>query len=366
MARSLSQRRPRRGAGAHRPHSVTIDDVAAKAGVSVATISRVLNGKGPVRPATSRRVLAAAKALHYVPHAGARSLSMRTTHTIGLLLPDLHGEFFSEVIRGIDGAARGRGYHLLVSGFHSDRAEMGAMFDAVRGRVDGLIVMAPDRGAAFAREDLPSVPLVHLNSARGFGTSINIDNAGGATAMVRHLASLGNRRLAFIRGPERNADAAERLRGYRSAIRSLGKPSAEGVEVAGDFTEEGGYTAAREMLRHKPLPDAIFAANDAMAIGALHAFREASVRVPDEIALAGFDDIPIARYVTPALTTVNVEIAELGRRAFELLLEIIDSNTSSNRREKFPTRLVVRESCGSQVRVPTHPQLSLHRGGGKA
>jgi LacI family transcriptional regulator len=337
---------------------VTINDVAAKAGVSVATISRVLNGKGPVRPATSRRVLAAAKALHYVPHAGARSLSMRTTHTIGLLLPDLHGEFFSEVIRGIDGAARGRGYHLLVSGFHSDRAEMGAMFDAVRGRVDGLIVMAPDRGAAFAREDLPSVPLVHLNSARGFGTSINIDNSGGATAMVRHLASLGNRRIAFIRGPERNADAAERLRGYRSAVRSLHQPAASSLELAGDFTEESGQEAARELLRHDPLPDAIFAANDAMAIGALRALREASVRVPADIALAGFDDIPIARYVTPALTTVNVAITELGRRAFELLLEVIlDENGSTQRRERLPTRLVIRESCGSQLRIATESRF---------
>ena len=352
MARTHSQDRRR--------HHVTIKDVAAKAGVSVATISRVLNGKGPVRPATGRRVLATAKALHYVPHAAARSLSTRTTHTIGLLLPDLHGEFFSEVIRGIDGAARHRGYHLLVSGFHSERSEMNAMLDAVRGRVDGLIVMAPDRGAAATNGEVP-VPLVRLNSEKG-AAAINIDNFGGAVAMVRHLASR-YRRIAFIRGPERNADAAERLRGYRRAMHELGL---QPQEYSGDFTEEGGYQAAREIVLRQDLPEVIFAANDSMAIGALRALREAAVLVPGQVALAGFDDIPIARYVTPALTTVNVEISELGRRAFEMLLDEIDSRSPKQRHEKFPTRLVVRESCGSNLGVPTHPHHSIHRGGGKA
>jgi len=355
MARSLSQQRRR--------HSVTIKDVAAKAGVSVATISRVLNGKGPVRAATGRRVLATAKALHYVPHAAARSLSTRTTHTIGLLLPDLHGEFFSEVIRGIDGAARRRGYHLLVSGFHSERAEMSAMLDAVRGRVDGIIVMAPDRSAIMTADEVARMPVVRLNSGQGYATSINIDNFGGASAMVKHLASRGRHRIAFICGPQRNADAVERQRGYRSAIRAL---HASPIECPGDFTEEGGYLAAKELVQRRPAPDAIFAANDSMAIGALRALREGGVHVPDEIALAGFDDIPIARYVTPALTTVSVAISELGRRAFEMLLDEISGRTSTQRREKFPTRLVVRESCGSQLRSTFRPQLSLHRGGGKA
>jgi LacI family transcriptional regulator, galactose operon repressor len=359
MARTLSQR-PRRDAQRRRP-SVTIKDVAAKAGVSVATISRVLNGKGPVRPATNRLVLATAKALHYVPHAAARSLSTRTTHTIGLLLPDLHGEFFSEVIRGIDGASRLRGYHLLVSGFHSERSEMTAMLEAVRGRVDGIIVMAPDRSALMSADEVARVPVVRLNSGQGYATSLNVDNYGGASAMVRHLASSGRKRIAFIRGPERNADASERQRGYRSAVRALGIAP---QEFAGDFTEEGGYRAASELVKRRPLPDAIFAANDAMAIGALRALREAALAVPQEVALAGFDDIPIARYVTPALTTVNVAIAELGRRAFEMLLDEINGQSPSKRREKFPTRLVVRESCGSSV--SSHPQLSIHRGGGKA
>src|SRR5438105_9460382 len=173
-------------------HRVTIKEVAAQAGVSVATLSRVLNGKRPVREATARRVMETCQAMHFTPHGIARSLSLRRTHTVGLLLPDLHGEFFSEVIRGIDAEARRTGYHLLVSGFHSDRQEMIAVFRAVRGRVDGLIVMSPDREAAMLSSHLPpSFPLVLLNNT-GTSRAITIDNDGGGHAMVHHVQSLGH------------------------------------------------------------------------------------------------------------------------------------------------------------------------------
>src|SRR5438477_5596759 len=223
-------------------HRVTIKEVAAQAGVSVATISRVLNGKGPVRETTSRRVMETCQAMRFTPHGIARSLSLRCTHTIGLLLPDLHGEFFSEVIRGIDAEARRSGYHLLVSGFHSDRQEMVAVFRAVRGRVDGLIVMSPDREAAILCSHLPpGFPVVLLNSGAGVPRAITIDNYGGAHAMVCHLRSLGHRRIAFIRGPEENADAAERLRGYRDA-------AAECIELDGDFSEQAGDAAVARVM----------------------------------------------------------------------------------------------------------------------
>src|SRR2546428_13552171 len=144
---------------------VTIKEVAAQAGVSVATISRVLNGKGPVRETTSRRVMETCQAMRFTPHGIARSLSLRRTHTIGLLLPDLHGEFFSEVIRGINAEARRTGYHLLVSGFHSDRQEMIAVLRAFRGRVDGLIVMSPERESDALCAHLPAgLPVVLLNN----------------------------------------------------------------------------------------------------------------------------------------------------------------------------------------------------------
>jgi LacI family transcriptional regulator len=175
------------------PPNVTIRDVAAKAGVSVATVSRVFNQKGPIRQETVRRVMDVAGALQYIPHAGARSLSTRSTRTIGVVLPDLYGEFFSEVIRGIDAAARQLGYHLLLSGSHADREEMRAVVQAVRGMVDGLLVMSPDLDpAALLGELPPNIPVVLLNAKVKGHSCITIDNAGGARAMVRHLVSLGH------------------------------------------------------------------------------------------------------------------------------------------------------------------------------
>ena len=333
--------------------SVTIRDVAAKAGVSVATVSRVFNQKGPIREDTIRRVMDVASAMQYVPHAGARSLSTRSTRTIGVLLPDLHGEFFSEVIRGVDVAARQRGYHILVSGSHSDAEEMSAMLRALRGRVDGLIVMSPDLGlGSISRALAPDTPVALLNCAASGRRTIRIDNFNGAHAMTDHLLALGHRRIAFITGPERNADAAERRRGYREAVESR---SAEAIEIAGDFIEDSGHRAVPRILGMSPRPTAIFAANDAMAIGALRALREAQVRVPEDLSLAGFDDVPIARYLTPPLTTVRVEIAEMGRRAVDYLVNTLETGSDGSRKhDLIAATLVVRESCGAHLGGRNH------------
>jgi LacI family transcriptional regulator len=328
---------------------VTIKEVARAAGVSVATVSRVVNEKGPVREATRRRIRRLVEKLRYVPHGAALSLILRKTHTLAVLLPDLFGEFFSELLRGMDLAARRRGYHLLVSGFHGDRAETRAMLRAIRGRVDGLVALTPDLAAAAFQESLPrGFPVVLLNcdSGKTGYASILVDNRGGALAMTRHLLDLGHRRLAFIRGPAGNHDAAERLRGFREAVSR--RAGARSFEVAGDFREEAGYAAAKELLRARALSTAVFAANDAMAIGLLSAFRERRVRVPEDVALAGFDDIPIARFITPPLTTVRVPIAELGARATARLMRALEGNGARPpRREILGTTLVVRSSCGA-------------------
>ncbi len=322
------------------PPNVTIRDVAAQAGVSVATVSRVFNQKGPIREETVRRVMDVAGALRYIPHAGARSLSTRSTRTIGVVLPDLHGEFFSEVIRGIDSAARELGYHLLLSGSHADREEMRAVVQAVRGLVDGLIVMSPDLDASALLGELPvGIPVVLLNAKVDGRPSITIDNAAGARDVIRHLASLGHTHVAFLCGPARNADAEQRRRGFRAGVRSHG---IEGIEVPGDFTEDSGYEAGRAIAAMQPRPTAVFAANDSMAIGALSAFRDARMRVPEHIALVGFDDIPIARFLDPPLTTVKVPIAELGRRGLQILL------TEDSHPARLETSLVVRRSCGAE------------------
>ncbi|HVR43731.1 MAG TPA: LacI family DNA-binding transcriptional regulator [Thermoanaerobaculia bacterium] len=350
-------------------HGATIKDVAGRADVSVATVSRVLNEKGLVRQETVKRVLDAARELNYVPHGGARSLSMRRTSTVGVVLPDLHGEFFSEVIRGIDVASRRRGYHLLVSGSHSDWSEMVAVLIAVRGRVDGLIVMAPELESGQVPSRLPAgIPVVLLN-CRAPGTwSIAIDNTSGSRTMMQHLFGLGHREVAFVAGPEGNSDAAERLRGWRDSMAAAGVGNLEGLRIEGDFSENAGYEAGYALLSRGRRPTAVFAANDAMAIGALCALREQGVKVPEEMAVVGFDDIPIARFVSPPLSTVSVEIAELGRRAFELFLEATEPGRQP-RLDTVPTHLVIRESCGSRARAPdserfeptSHPQEPIEQ-----
>jgi LacI family transcriptional regulator len=322
--------------------SVTIRDVAAEAGVSVATVSRVFNEKGPIREETLQRVQDVARRLCYVPHAAARSLSSRSTKTIGVVLPDLHGEFFSEVIRGIDMAARDSGYHVLLSGSHADRDEMRAVVQAVRGRVDGLIIMSPDLKPSALVADLPvSIPIVLLNSRVAGLPSITIDNAGGARAMVQHLIGSGHDKIAFLTGPANNADAEQRRRGYLAGMSRRGLAP---LEIKGNFTEESGYEAAQHFVRLATRASAVFAANDAMAIGALAALTEAGVRVPDDVVLVGFDDVPIARFLSPPLTTVKVPIADLGRRGFEAILQ----SSGSPRNVRLETTLVVRRSSGAR------------------
>lgn len=357
--------RPRRGRRETDARSATIREVASAAGVSVATVSRVLNGKGPVREVTSRRVQAAADRLRYVPHIGARSLITRQTKAIGVLLPDLFGEFFSEAIRGMDRTARGAGYQLLVSGSHGDRTQAEAALRAMRGRVDGLVVMSPNVDGPTLSANLPEGwPVMLLNCAVDGAAfdSINIDNEGGAAAMVEHLAALGHRRIAHVTGPIDNWDARERLRGYRRAVLSAGGEYTRELEVPGDFTEESGYQAARFVLGMHPRPTAIFAANDSMAIGLLSAFQETGVRVPGDIAVGGFDDIPIARFMTPPLTSVSVSIADLGARAMERLLAALENgHRHVPRHETLPTRLVARRSSGSRSPKPPPSRHSRTR-----
>ena len=292
----------------------TIRDVARAAGVSVATVSRALNGADNVLPETRQRIQEAAKALRFTPSGAARSLITRRTDTVGALLPDLFGEYFSELIRGIDQAARARGLHLLVSSSHGDADEAAAAMRAMNGRVDGLIVMSPHADANFLQHNLPgSLPAVLLNTGAELAGHARfvVDNFGGAQAMTRHLAASGRKRIAFIGGPQGNHEAQERLRGYRAGLKSGMKEAV----FEGDFTEEAGWAAGRRIAQTKPRPDAVFAANDMMAVGCLAALREAGLRVPEDVALGGFDDIPIARYITPALSTIRVPIAALGAAA---------------------------------------------------
>lgn len=331
----------------------TIKDVAREASVSVATVSRVFNESGPVSEEARQRVREVAARLCYAPHGVARSLITSKTSTVGVLLPDLYGEFFSEVIRGMDLAAQRSGFQILVSSSHDSKHEIESALVAMRGRVDGLIAMSPHLDVPSIVANVPAtVPIVLLNCAvTGEGYDVlTIENRGGAQAMVRHLLSLGHRAIAMITGGEGNYDADERLLGYRKAMREAAITVPNEWEIPGDFSEAAGYRAAGTLLALKPRPTAVFAANDSMAIGAMSAFREAGLRVPEDIAVAGFDDIPLARYMSPPLTSVHVAIAELGAQAVQTLLHSVDKkNEHTRRHQRFPTTLVIRQSCGMEL-----------------
>jgi LacI family transcriptional regulator len=328
----------------------TIREVARRAGVSIATVSRVLNNVGPVDERTRREVHRVAQELRYVPNPLGRGLSRQRTEAIGLLLPDLFGEFFSEVIRGADQTAQQFRHHLMVSSSHNSKEEIEAAVRMMRGRVDGLLIMSPHTDRKTLRDNFPPhLPIVLLNSCVEDADydSLNIDNYGGAVSMVRHLLQHGHRRIAMIKGIEENLDAEERLRGYRHALAAAGEEVRAEYELPGNFSEASGYEAARRILSLTPRPTAIFACNDTTAIGALSALREAGVQVPGEMALVGFDDIPVGAYLTPSLTTVRVGIHEVGVLAVEILLQALRERSAHQRQHRIiSTTLAIRASCG--------------------
>ncbi|KQT31816.1 LacI family transcriptional regulator [Sphingomonas sp. Leaf412] len=329
--------------------SATIRDVARRAEVSVASVSRALNGHENVHPDTRARVREAAAALGYVPHAGARSLSLARTQAIGIVLPDLYGEFFSEIVRGMDRETSARGYHLLLSNMHADAALAALAMRSMRGRVDGLIVMAPQLDDAGLDAALPpGLPTVLINAADGGGRPLlRVDNATGIAAAMRHLAQTGRRAPVHVAGPDANIDGRERRAAYVAAM-ARHFPDAPVRVVAGDFTEEAGARAVAELRAGAPF-DAVVAANDMMALGALHALRDGGVDVPRDVAVTGFDDVPLARYLS--LTTVHVDLIGLGSRAVARLVDRLTGAPADDAVELIATDLVVRASSATPERT---------------
>jgi len=328
----------------------TIRDVARRARVSVASVSRVLNGLDVVSHETRARVARAVEELGFVPHAGARSLSLARTHAIGVVLPDLYGEFFSELVRGMDAEARKRGYLLILSNLHRESSLAASAVRAMRGRVDGILVMAPHLSANELAAALPpGVPAMLMNTGVGVNRhpAIQLDNAAGAVAVAEHLLALGRRHIVHVSGPAGNIDSVQRAEAFKAAL-----DRCSGVQleiVCGDFTQDSGEAATEALLKSGRRFDALFAANDDMAIGAVQALRRAGVRVPEDVAVAGFDDIPLARHL--GLTTVSVRIAELGAKALVRLSEIIGRRDGVPRHEMHSPELVVRATTDPRADI---------------
>jgi LacI family transcriptional regulator len=326
--------------------AVTIRDVAERAGVSISTVSRVLNNTCAVNEEKRRQVFKAADELGYTPNPAARSLLGKKTGGIGVVLPFVSAEFFSDFLTGLDQEAQGSGFFLVVSTSHRHSDEFESAMQAMRRRVDGMIVMAPE-----LTDNQPQIvatgrgPVVFVNTyiADESLSVLNFDNYGGSLELTRHLLSRGHRRIAIIKGPASARDAQERVRGYRDAMMEAGITDLSDLEVDGEYTQEAGYRATEIILQKDPRPTAIVAANDYCAMGALGALNEAGVSVPDQMAVGGFDGITSSQFTQPALTTVQVPIRDIGKHAIRRLVAIIEGSEEAGHRV-IPVALQVRAS----------------------
>ena len=334
---------------------ITIKDIARELDLSVNTVSRALNSKPDVSRQTRARVLETARRLHYVPNTIARSLVTSRTATLGLVVTDVVNPFYSRVIRGVEETARQLGYTIiLVNSNESDEDEKAALRALRSKRVDGMLispVQASYDHLAALQED--GVPLVLIN--RHFDELdtdyvIN-DNRLGAYLAVSHLVRLGHRAIACISGPKQISSVRERMHGYRQALEESAIPAEQQCVLHTTLTLEGGYQATSRLLQSYPGLTAIFAYSDLLAIGALKAIREAGRRIPDDLALVGYDDIEVSSFLEVPLTTIHQPAREMGRQAVEVLQHIIQvGGTEQHQHIVLQPRLVVRSSCGAGVR----------------
>ncbi|MGW6720903.1 LacI family DNA-binding transcriptional regulator [Streptomyces sp. NPDC054995] len=332
----------------------TLEEVAARAGVGRGTASRVINGSPRVSDATREAVEAAVAELGYVPNRAARALAGNRTDAIALVVPEPETRFFAEpyfsaIVRGVGAALADTEMQLLLTLVGSDRERRRLAQYLTAHRVDGVLLVA-----VHADDPLPELleqlgmPCVISGARHAAETlpSVDSDNFEGARAAVDHLISRGRSRIATITGRLEVYGAQRRLDGYRAAISAAGLAPDERLIAPADFTEEGGARAMRDLLARRPGLDAVFVASDVMAAGARQVLREADRRIPEDVALVGFDDSVVARHMHPALTSVRQPIEEMGRRMTQLLLDEIAGRAPDDERPSvvLPTELVVRDS----------------------
>lgn len=327
----------------------TIRDVAAHAKVSVSTVSHVLNGTRFVEPETEDRVRAAIEALGYRPNSVARSLRRRQTGTIGLLVPDNSNPFFAEVARAIEDAGFTEGYNLILCNSDGSESKEAAYIDVLLSKqMDGLLLISSgnrsDSLQAILRAQVPVV-VVDRRLDDLPVDQVLVDNEEGGYQAGRYLVQLGHRRLGCITGPSSVSPSAERIVGFRRALAEAGIALPLETIIRGDFQYAGGEAATRELLKRELDFTAIFVVNDVMAIGAINVLSRAGLRVPDDVSVIGFDNIPQTSAMMPSITTIAQPIAELGKVSISLLLDRIKKGQNPPSRIVLPTTLVERESC---------------------
>ena len=325
-----------------------IYDVARSAGVSIATGSRVANATGPVRPQTAARVQAAMRRLDYRPHALARGLAAQRSRTIGLLISDILHPYFADIVRGTQEQAEVSEYAVLLgdASVHTARTDL-LVQRLLERRVDGLIVASDRTTTDYAMQlHTEDVPVVCINGSREqFPRAVQIDNRTGGALAIEHLVGLGHRRIAHVAGPPGLPTRDERLAGYRAALKRAGLRYDAELVPTGDGQLDESRAATRGLLDRADPPTAIFAYNDRSAIGCYQAIRAAGLRVGTDVSVVGFDDIVMAEWVDPPLTTVHQPRIEMGRIAVDLLLAVLNGTETVDHVIVQP-RLVVRGSTG--------------------
>ncbi|MBF7980951.1 MULTISPECIES: ribose operon transcriptional repressor RbsR [Rahnella] len=332
----------------------TMKDVARLAGVSTSTVSHVINKNRFVSESIADKVNAAVEQLNYAPSALARSLKLNQTRTIGMLLTASSNPFYSEVVRGVERSCYERGYSLILCNTDGDAERMNRSLETLlQKRVDGLLIMCTEnhRPSKDAISRYPSLPIVMMDWSP-FEGSIDViqDNAllGGEMAtdyLIRH----GYSRIACISGPLDKTTAQERLNGYRQAMKKAGLEILPGYEVSSDFEFGGGLVAMEQLLMLPEPPHAVFASNDAMAVGVYQALYQRGLRVPDDVAVVGYDDIQLAQYLMPPLTTIHQPKDSLGELAVDALLHRLQEPESEPQVLVLTPELVVRQSVGSLI-----------------
>ncbi len=331
--------------------SITIKELAVKANVSIATVSRALNDDIKVKPETKELVVNLAKEFNYKPNVLARNFVKKKTFTLGLIMPEVVDEFFTEIIRGVDSVAYAGGYNVMVAGTHSERTMAESVINFMgKGVVDGIILMAPSLNDQIKELLIHNViPTVLISSKVELDNyyTIGIDNYQGAYSIVDYMIkNLNYRKIAHISGPDENNDALQRKEAYLKALADNYLEVNDQWLLNGDFTVKGGEFACRRLLSLRDKPEVIFASNDMMAVGCYNAIASFGLNIPEDIGVVGFDDIFVSQFLTPRLTTVHVPIFEIGKAAAEMLLKKIDSNNhDENNHIRITTGIVVGKSC---------------------
>ena len=349
-----------------KPNSPTISDVAKRAGVSIATVSRVLNGTVPVQPEKAERVRAAMEELQFVPRIAARVLASKRTNTIGLILPEISGAFFSPMLRGIEAGAHEIDHDLLIHSMHNITDTAKAHVSPLgEHNTDGLIVFTGSLDEKqLTRLHRLNFPLILLHQTPPNSLNIpviTIENKDGALMLINHLIEIHKRRrIAYLQGPEGHEDSIWRERGYREALEAHNIAFDPGLIGMGGFDDEEAFATIQEMILDGIEFDAVFAGDDDAAMGVYRALKLAGCVIPDDVAVVGFDDIPFARHLSPALTTIHAPIEEVGREAVRQLKCLMDGRQAESL-VLMRTKLVIRESCGCMSYNPGEDILSFTR-----